>query len=517
MGEQAAKGGRLPDAADGPAPAAVLDCALTCPFEAGPFSGSADKGLTEAGARGDAAGDRARKPLSEGNPDVERNNLALLAESSITDPGDLSSFRADLDRFHERAGRDGLAADEINRVYRAVGRLLSAGGDGAVKPEQRLRLAGQVMSQCARPETVDQGVHSTCSVATIESRMYRRSPGRAAELVADVATTGLFETAAGKLVRLDRQSLVPDAEAGDHPVADGRRSFASQLFQVTAINAYLAEKNAAQDPPGKVRYEQHQPASPGDTGERLVDYASQPPRALTDADGRFERAAGIPLSALKDLSRSISGLDEGDFVIVNRAHDSPAGAVSVDSDRQLGEVLADIKRSGRLPAIINVDSGIEPFFGDSDRGRAGGAGANHVVNVLDYDEETGRVRIDNQWGEKSDRQLSLRDLYLCTLPAGHDDIFSGMAADIKEARASGRPNFFKELELLRLERRDGRIDDSEYDAGLVRVMAEAEARRSPAAGGESDWARVYDKYRSMTDGMEFTRKHAIRSRLKAAR
>jgi hypothetical protein len=93
----------------------------------------------------------------------------------------------------------------------------------------------------------------------------------------------------------------------------------------------------------------------------------------------------------------------------------------VSSERDLADKLKALYNDGKLPALIYVDAGNEPFLSDSLGGVAGGSGAGHWVTVTGFDETSGTVSVDNQWGSGFDHEsMTLADLYAATRPiAGH--------------------------------------------------------------------------------------------------
>ncbi len=89
--------------------------------------------------------------------------------------------------------------------------------------------------------------------------------------------------------------------------------------------------------------------------------------------------------------------------------------VQVSSEKDLRDALINIKQAGHLPAIIRVHTGNEPFLSDQGGTLSRSKGVWHVVSVTAFDEQTGKVSIDNQWGKSSDHQMKIGDLYNATL------------------------------------------------------------------------------------------------------
>jgi len=305
-----------------------------------------------------------------------RKRLLEDAGRNISDPMLLSRFKADMIRLENR----GLSSQEIVNTYSQVGRLFNA-DNGHVPKEQRTMLAEQVMSQAATPSTVDQGEHKTCAAATIESNIYSKNPSIAAKVVADAALTGQFTTPGGQTISLSRSNLIPDNEARLNPPLDGDRSFASQIFQNTALNTFYQSSNRFN------QYEESQ--TPGARRSHTVNFrplgidtSSEPFKGLTSA----ETARMHSLITGSDKSVVLAHKDD--------INDGETGVETFKSTEELTAKLKEWKEQGRLPAIVSVHTGNPPF-----NSRDGGG---HVVNVTDYDEKTGTVKVDNQWGSESD-------------------------------------------------------------------------------------------------------------------
>lgn len=109
--------------------------------------------------------------------------------------------------------------------------------------EQRRDLAEQILNHAAAPTTIDQGSNKTCTVASLENRLYTRAPEIAARIIADLARSGEFITRSGISIPLknDASGIKPDYQARQSlrgqqkafsPVKiDGDRDWASQLVQ----------------------------------------------------------------------------------------------------------------------------------------------------------------------------------------------------------------------------------------------------------------------------------------------
>ncbi|HEY9869116.1 MAG TPA: hypothetical protein V6D08_08110 [Candidatus Obscuribacterales bacterium] len=342
-----------------------------------------------------------------------RAELLELAAAALKKEKDIDRLRADMETFERRAANDGLSPQEVAETYRQAGRLLKAPDSAPVPVAERARIAQQIIHQAAQPVSIDQGDHNTCNTAALEVRIYTRFPSKAARLVADIATANRFITKDGTAVTLHPESLKPDEESKHHPVSDGKRSLASQIFQITAANVhwFRAERDFYDNPVprGTIGFAQF-PKMRGnrfntngqyfDTGERLIDVNVSPPVArMSDP--------GIRVRYLFGINEQITGVGETGFIVEN-AMLAARDTVHVSSPEELKEAIVAIKSAGGLPAILRVHAANPPF------NKAGGNW--HMVNVTDIDPASDKVRISNQWGKSSDLTVKVKDLYQATLP-----------------------------------------------------------------------------------------------------
>lgn len=470
---------------------------------------------------GDNEGDKVGHEAKDGNEKLiaERQRLNdKLQEKLGSNPEALARAQADMAAFEKRAAEQNppLSPEELAKTYDQVSKLLESTGEQPVSQADRVKIAEQVLHQSAHPNEVRQGYHNTCNVTTIESRMYTRNPSEAARVVTEAATTGQVTMSDGRVVQITPASLAPDGQAAHHPSPDNERSHASQIFQLAAVNDYYDRVNRSTTPAGQVRYEQVTPTGPNDTGERLINYGTTPPSPATDAAGNALSPPGIPTSELQNISNDITGKNEKDFVIINGMY-GDANTVKVKSAEELGKQLEQMKKDGKLPAIIWVDAQNEPFFTDSGAGTNGGSGGAHVVTITDYDPATGQVQIDNQWDQADDHPVSLHDLYLATRPSTANETIDHLKGDVTWDRMMGTEDGFKEFELLRLQKNAGKITDAEYDAAIIKAMKDQNTRW--AEDGETypgEKQRAMDKYNQMLRFLPAARAQAIRTAVAAS-
>lgn len=385
-------------------------------------------------------------------------NRTLLLDQAGVDferPEDLRSFREDIAAFEQRASREGMDPLEVARTYHEI-RDLMAHRDGAViDQDRREQLAREVLHQAAFPYGIDQGRHNTCTVSTLEARLYARNPSAAAGTVRELATssTGEFTTTDGRRVRVDASSLTPDSEAARQPRPDGERTYASQILQLAMVNAHWSQQTVhgegASRPTGPFTYRQQHNVSDQDSGERLIDGTGRTVAAAPDI-----RAQDLP-----GIYRQFSSEQSEPFVIVHRSRISrdangsyPDGVIVVDTEEDLRRAVSDQQSQRNMPPIVQVDPARAPWSNAGGRLPAAGAGReplgeyaqaaavaqgdtnpqpriqprpgpipvnrernSHVVNIVSMTTDGGNGRptahVSNSWGDSSDMDVDLPTLF----------------------------------------------------------------------------------------------------------
>ena len=402
---------------------------------------------------------------------AEYLNLYGLAQSQISNEQEREQFQADMLTFRQRARGRGLTPEEVARTYQQVGRLFQGADASNRTGSNRLTIAEQVMAQAADPTTVNQSIHGTCPVASLEARTYTRNPSAAAQLVADVAISGHYQTTDRTDVRIT-SDMLQGTEEMSHQRGDGTRSYASEIFQVTAVNIqYVRNGLWTEDgrtelaDPGRVRYEQHpENVLQGDSGERLVDYSRSAAGAevIDPITHLPARSPNLTENQLRDIGEQISGTQERPEILAGRERVGSRGYNldhPVVSEQDLRETLSRMRREGRFPVIIAVHASNEPFYTECGAAYSGREAGWHNVTITDYDERSRLVSIDNQWGQDADHfggsGISSGDLYLAMRPAGSPENIQILQRDVRWNEQHGTVDAYKEFELLRQRRLAG--------------------------------------------------------------
>lgn len=440
---------------------------------------------------------------------AERQRMTDAADTKITNPDERAKFHKDMqafeDRMHKQAEERNKAIDEqvkkgeitpekatqmkaeaeakatkeLAETFKHTARILEAPDNPNVplKQKDRVAIAEQIMHQAANPTSVDQGFHNTCNVTTIETKLYTTDPSKAAEIVANVTTTGKTEIPGPPrtTVEVDPKSLIADREARNNPPVDGQRSHASQIFEVTAVNMHYALENQKTNPPGKIRYEQHEPGKAPDTGERLMDYSTNPPKRVQSRndEGKLIDSPELPNNQLLEIEKQIKGGENKDRILSNL--DGDTNANKINDSAQLNTELARLKKEGKLPVTVMVHTDNYPFHSDGGES-AGGKGGWHVVTITDYNPgPPATVQMDNQWGSGADKfgdkALPVNDLFNAMRDPKDMAHIEDLQKQIEADKAAGKPvDLLKETELLRLQRRAQTISDRELADEELRLF-----------------------------------------------
>lgn len=154
------------------------------------------------------------------------------------------------------------------------------------------------------------------------------------------------------------------------------------------------------------------------------------------------------------------------------------GIAYIDNEQQMNTALARLKAEGRLPIIVGVHTGQEPFA--TDVGEAGARGGAHVVTITDYNPGPPPVvSVDNQWHAGADHaNLPVSDLYKAMRHRDSDNRIADLEAQAASNRAANRVDYAVETELLFQKRAAGKLKDDELIDGVAKSFGEfLKARR----------------------------------------
>ena len=367
----------------------------------------------------------------------KRIELESLVQKKIANPKEREQFLADMRKF-ESDFKDRSTKSEADKqfemanTYAQLSRLLNADNDVLSRYPQckqasgetpwRIQAAEQIMHQAAEPTSVDQGVLAVCPTAALQVRQYWRDPSAVARLVTDVLLTGSYKATTGdKKIDVTQcpDNLIPDVFARHFSIEKqikgesvhlwegnytGIRSFASQIFDVTATGMALASKGYRFEQPPYKRAEDKlayaQAVAVSSTGERI------------SWDDAIKRHISVKDNEIPILNELITGKRETGFLILGapltesegKDHNNrkfldfvsrEASPRYLYSSSELGITLKRVKESDQWPPITAVNTSTRPF---SVKG-----GGSHFITVTGISTDTSKVAFDNTWGKEKDK------------------------------------------------------------------------------------------------------------------
>ncbi|MDR3612039.1 MAG: hypothetical protein P4L53_00635 [Candidatus Obscuribacterales bacterium] len=367
---------------------------------------------------GDAPPTRSDKPsYKPDDPDIKDIQPArdrLLASESSMSPEMKAAMTKHMDDLEHRLPP--ATAKQIAGVYDATTKLLNdPEKTSPLSQPERNRLADDILSNAAQQHEIDQGMHNTCNVTTLEQTLNRESPDKAAALVADVGLKGYYTSPTdGKRINIDPKSLHPDGETNFRgtEAKDGNRNYASQVFDMATINDYWQHQN-----PKGMYTQTNARDGQGDTGERLM-YANG--QEMRGPNGKPMREPGLDSAAMAQIGKDI-GL-KGDYIVSTKQfqQDNSNG----EKGEQRVQSYDDFKNAlmKNSTTIVALNAKDKLFTGTDDKG---GSQGGHVVTVSDFRKgENGapdEVYMRNQWGSENNKWVSVADLYNASLPPGSKD------------------------------------------------------------------------------------------------
>jgi len=183
---------------------------------------------------------------------------------------------------------------------------------------------------------------------------------------------------------------------------------------------------------------------------------------------------GLPAA---ESAKALDLLHKPDVLLSRYSGSDQVNSVRWESD--LRDELKRLKDANRLPAIVAVHTDHYPFHCDGQQ--AGGKGAWHVVNITDYDESTGKVSIDNQWGAKADHfgknAVDVHDLYQAMQEPKQESHIRDLQQDIRTGTPQEPADLLRETQLLRIKRSMGKLTDKELGDELHKTYERARKLR----------------------------------------
>lgn len=270
-------------------------------------------------------------------------------------------------------------------------------GTGSRSAEAFEMAAIQAMNQAGDPLLTTQSHHPTCALASLELSLYTRTPDQATRIVNEVLRTGQVFTIDGTVVKVDAQSLKPEAGSLEFNKSQfhtqeesvAYRSYASQVLQTTLANIYWQRQTMTPDgvavPKGSIRYEIH-PIDTVDaygnpiksTQDYLIDYSGPQPRVIGEEPFIYT------LNELVDVGRQIAGKATEPNIIDS---DSPV----MKNEATFQKYLKSLRYPEDFPIILGIDANA------MQSGSSWNIQPNHAVSILAPWQPGNRVHFHNTW------------------------------------------------------------------------------------------------------------------------
>ena len=387
------------------------------------------------------------------DPTLWRADILRIADQKLSTAEEKKQFRSDVEDLEARVQKRELSAEKATAVYKEAYRLFCGESKVGVESAHLKCVGSQVVHQAAHPEDVDQGMWDQCHVTDSELRLWYRQPELAARIAADNALNGKHTTPSGETVNVAKSVRPADKASLKTPPGDNVRSYATQLVNLTAINLEVQEFNRAHGT--NLEYIQG-PVTDKSNGAMLVDNSTKPPSPVYCIDGnkpilhsevvRNEKGEVVlgpdlrpqmmtPMACLNmSIQNSVSVLEKltgkpqmdiaiGHFNEAGQADNWILDKVGLASDirkdkriaffkdeKSLGVLLSDAQRKGRMPLILQANTGsgflrkqVEEANGQPLGGEGGNFGGGHVVCIRSFNEFNNTVEIDGTWGRKRDK------------------------------------------------------------------------------------------------------------------
>jgi hypothetical protein len=394
------------------------------------------------------------------NAEARESLLNAARDKYKNDPKALEAFQQDMNTFEKRMSKWPTLAPEIGRTYGQIEKLLN-GHSIDVSDKERVKIAGQVMHQVAKPQ-INQGNSEDCLAASLETRLYERAPSQAAKLMADMTLNGGYETTDHRTIRLDQGTIAnyrPEvANAGQEP-----RSHASQIMQAVLRNIELDKIN--QEGTTDLRYEIHPPGGLLDNGERVMDYSKHPAEDVSKTN------LGMRFTDAEAVYDKVAGTKDNGFSTYFYSHQN--------SD-EFKRALDEMARKGKFPATIGVNLLQEPFMsqGGGPWAAVGAAIMSngmpmHAVTINSYDPRTGKIEYTNHVNGSETHSISRDDLFKTmfqpALPGYVDVLAKGINEEMKKdpsVKANVEHNISTLLTFMQPDQRKQVLEELSQKTGL---------------------------------------------------
>ena len=402
-----------------------------------------------------------------------------------------------MDTFEKKASENQLSKNEVANTYQQINRILSCAGDKPLTPELRKQVVGETLRHCADPEIISQGGHNTCNVTAVQVRAYSLHPSKAAKLIADVATTGQYTTETGIKVKLDKESIVPDKEARESMPEQGHRDYATQLFNLTAVNIWYGA--AKPDWHYQQIIEKDEKTHKENVREEIVERSGGKEKpVLNPFTKKPLDSPTLGADQIAFINDAIVGKHEPNAVLTyvrssvllpgekeQKVHAAVVGNKGLAGENDFQSLVQKLKDTHQLPAIAAVNTGVFPLNEDDGSGIYGYESGGHVVSITDFaGGKKPHVSVDNEWSPKEDHPkntVAMHDVYLCM--GGQDEAMKDAAYDSIDAEVKHKAAPVAEMTKFAQTPRLFGVD-AQYAKDLAQKVVELAASERALSGEE---------------------------------
>jgi len=202
-------------------------------------------------------------------------------------------------------------------------------------------------------------------------------------------------------------------------------------------------------------------------GKHVDTYDPESFRQTRDA---IDHKDGLSADKKRELKERIDDLE----ATVSKRN--AKGVAHVQNEEEMKALLSELKKEGRLPVLVGMDTRNEPFWSASGAGAAGGSGGGHLITITDFDRATGMAKMQNQWRGENNHDISVRDPFKATR-SGRDNL-SDLENELKDVKTHDPTTAQKEYKLPDLKFATGKIGKADMTKLLPNFLLRCTSTRN---------------------------------------
>lgn len=309
-----------------------------------------------------------------------------------------------LAQFELRCAFAGIPKREVIDTYSSISQMVSA--ENAVLPAMKRWTIGlDLVKNLGDPTKVDQGEFGTCAYSSFERMMYFHKPSVAAKLIADSAVFGAFTLPDGTKIVLAKNDIADDGFRSERGAAT---HVLDTALQTAALRTCGDVGRVYHGDRSQLHYRQWQDAA--GFNESVVKISEGKETFFSATSSNLVLNMTRTFDSITPLYGQVTGDKERPVLIQGQqqrdAEPKLRPSIGCETAPQLHSALTRLKENKQLPVMAAVHTSQEPFWSDSGRGSAPGAGGEqggwHMVLITDYSPGQKLVSVDNSWGKNVD-------------------------------------------------------------------------------------------------------------------